>query len=1441
MSRTTLLASAILSRFFSSVGFGFVLLLVLVTLWFPQPAAAAIEVPADSWWGRVVLQVEKVWSVATTAAKRVFSGDALLVAQLGGASNQLVAPEDLPRVPSGYVPSATTERGSLVFNTPLFIDDALQVTGNSTFGTATILGLLTAESMQSLTTLTAASLGVTGNATFGLFQTFGDATIDGVLQARGGITTDGADVNLGSGQLFASNIVNEVIAGDNVSITGPTSNPVISVNLDDFDVVNSLNGETGNIDLEAGDDIEINGLTISNESTLSSVRNRGGCSSCLLDGDVSDILTIAGGSINNTIIGASTPAAAFFTTVSLATTTVTQSFTITSLATSTFGGSINITSGCFAINGVCIEGVEPSTYVGLTDTPNSLIAGALQFANASGTAVAQDSGLVFLNGRLGVGTSTPESTLSVVGNAAFIGTAFTVLTSTSSQFDGGLNVTNGCVSVNGVCIGGATELGGLDDVTLSSTTAGDVLEFNGTEWRNVAFSDLVGGFGLGDGTFLGLSDTPSSYIAGALSFVNGTGSALTQSANLVFSGGNLGVGTSTPATRLSVDGDVSLLTASALRFYSNDSTNYVGFRASSTIAVNTVWTLPATDGGANQVLYTDGNGNLAFADLSVLGAGASNYLELTDTPSSYVAGAIQFANATSSGLTQSSNFVFTGGNLGVGTNTPGSRLSVGGNIAVLAGNALRFYSNDSSRFVGFRASSTLSTDTVWTLPGADGGLNQVLVTDGSGNLRFADVSAIGGGVSAYLQLTDTPSSYVAGAIPFTNASGTALVHSSSLVFTGTNLGIGTSSPSTRLAVNGSVRFTGPSNQPGFFYNQGGVQLGLGTNNPTDRLSILGGSILQRGGIAGSSYGPTFLGGTVLTDSATDVDVVGNYAYVTTNGFGNDFRVIDISNPQSPTQVASLNLVTGALTVAVRGKYAYVGTSFSGNDFHVIDISNPLAPVEVASINMAAGVNDIVLAGRYAYAVTDATGNDFHVIDISNPLAPVEVGSVNLADTANGVAVSGNYAFVVTTLIGNDFHVIDISNPTAPVEVSSINLPDTANKVIVSGQYAYATSDSTGNDVHVINISNPLAPVEVGGVNLVTGARGLSLAGNYLYVTSLGTGNDLHVIDVTSPTTPVEVGGADTVAGDGLSVKVVGRYAYMTTSSGGNDFHVVDISGASLQSVLAGSVSGGVLSVVTDITAGGRINAGLGIYSGIEGVQTDGSLSVLGTNASYIAGSLGIGTTSTSSKLTVAGSIRSSSLLGGSVNLTTDANGVIIRDPSDERLKENITDVENALDILTELRGVRYEWRDKERFGDQIEIGFIAQEVDQVLPEVVRKGGEYWSLNTRNILAIVVEGVKEIWAIVQGHSRQITELETRVAELEAALGSATSAPEPAVSEPIVTPVDEPQDVAPEGVPEIIEVLTDSPAPEIFGEGDGPTDQVTEAVLVDEDEAIAESDI
>ncbi|CAN2044185.1 hypothetical protein GMMP1_120026 [Candidatus Magnetomoraceae bacterium gMMP-1] len=81
--------------------------------------------------------------------------------------------------------------------------------------------------------------------------------------------------------------------------------------------------------------------------------------------------------------------------------------------------------------------------------------------------------------------------------------------------------------------------------------------------------------------------------------------------------------------------------------------------------------------------------------------------------------------------------------------------------------------------------------------------------------------------------------------------------------------------------------------------------------------------------------------------------------------------------------------------------------------------------------------------------------------------------------------------------------------------------------------------------------------------------------------------------------------------------------------------------------------------------------------------------------------------------------------------------------SDERLKKNITTIENALEKVQKMRGIEFEWKDTENYSDGKKIGFIAQEMLDVLPEVVNKTGEYYSVQYASITALLVEALKEL--------------------------------------------------------------------------------------------------
>jgi|TARA_R100001463_G_scaffold3256_5_gene13313 hypothetical protein len=83
--------------------------------------------------------------------------------------------------------------------------------------------------------------------------------------------------------------------------------------------------------------------------------------------------------------------------------------------------------------------------------------------------------------------------------------------------------------------------------------------------------------------------------------------------------------------------------------------------------------------------------------------------------------------------------------------------------------------------------------------------------------------------------------------------------------------------------------------------------------------------------------------------------------------------------------------------------------------------------------------------------------------------------------------------------------------------------------------------------------------------------------------------------------------------------------------------------------------------------------------------------------------------------------------------------------SDERVKENIVTIENALDTVTKLRGVQFN-----KIGqDKKSVGVIAQEVLKVLPEVVAHDKkDMYSVAYGNMVGVLIEAIKELNAEVK---------------------------------------------------------------------------------------------
>jgi trimeric autotransporter adhesin len=140
--------------------------------------------------------------------------------------------------------------------------------------------------------------------------------------------------------------------------------------------------------------------------------------------------------------------------------------------------------------------------------------------------------------------------------------------------------------------------------------------------------------------------------------------------------------------------------------------------------------------------------------------------------------------------------------------------------------------------------------------------------------------------------------------------------------------------------------------------------------------------------------------------------------------------------------------------------------------------------------------------------------------------------------------------------------------------------------------------------------------------------------------------------------------------------------------------------------------------------------------------------------------VGIGTTDPIQRLDVNGNARfrsvGSSAYTSALNLT--ANGTLTTNTSDIRLKTNIETLNDGLDRVMKLRGVEFNWK-SEPEGKKM-IGFIAQETEQVVPELVftNPTDGYMGINYAEMTAVLVEAVKQ-------QQKMIEELQKKVEELE----------------------------------------------------------------------------
>ena len=201
------------------------------------------------------------------------------------------------------------------------------------------------------------------------------------------------------------------------------------------------------------------------------------------------------------------------------------------------------------------------------------------------------------------------------------------------------------------------------------------------------------------------------------------------------------------------------------------------------------------------------------------------------------------------------------------------------------------------------------------------------------------------------------------------------------------------------------------------------------------------------------------------------------------------------------------------------------------------------------------------------------------------------------------------------------------------------------------------------------------------------------------------------------------------ASEATAVMINGSNILGTRELGTNAFNsttFVDISGTPADNQIAVFTDANTVEGTSNLTYDGELVVGTNISgSGLLNIQGTGTSRF---NSHLQAHCIGIGTTPSGTT----GEIRA-------------AGDITAYYSSDNRLKENISNIDEPLKKLSYINGVEFDWIPKEGIhsNEGHDIGVIAQEIEKILPELVttRENG-YKAVRYEKIVALLIEAVKE---------------------------------------------------------------------------------------------------
>jgi len=530
----------------------------------------------------------------------------------------------------------------------------------------------------------------------------------------------------------------------------------------------------------------------------------------------------------------------------------------------------------------------------------------------------------------------------------------------------------------------------------------------------------------------------------------------------------------------------------------------------------------------------------------------------------------------------------------------------------------------------------------------------------------------------------------------------------------------------------------------------------------DQLIQLEDNLFQDGFGTGSlsgSYeltGSQFISGTLHVTGNLEVTGTASIGYLETI-YETASVIYSSGSTKFGDDTSDTHEFTGSVTISGSAYSEDWSGSFSGSFFGLADsASNALratsasqadsattASHALASSNLNITPEESSAAGHYLLFAQSNTGEASVKTDSGLTYVP-QTNTINVTKVIGQLEGSASYAETASLLLGSVENAINAQTASLAISTSVVNVTSTSFAESGDGPFTGSFSSSlysllsgsfTGS--YTGSLTGSLIGTASIAYFATTSSHALTIKGGLTAshadrATSASIADELSQLATASfaTTSTLSRGGSGSFSGSfqGDGNNLTGLNTFVVANNAANRVVLATTSSQS------GSATSGLTYDGTTFTITGNINTGQGateIYLMNQNVQTGNSVQFNG---------LGVGTAPSG----VAGAI-----------LAT--NDVVAFSTSDERLKENFEPIGSAIEKVGQLTGYTFNWISME--GVHVysgrDIGVSAQEVEKVLPEIVKeRENGYLAVKYEKLTALLIQAVNE-------QQQQIKDLKTEL--------------------------------------------------------------------------------